>query len=158
MTGRTARVTFIGPIRLVASWRSICSGVSSSKKPATKLAALLTSTSMRAEAIDRRRDRRVGVALAGDVELDDQQALRVAKGVALTASGSRPVATTLSPAASAACAKSAPMPRPAPVINQVLVSVMSVSFMMHPRMRRRLIDSNTDSSVRDRNYLWIHAA
>src|SRR5207302_5948413 len=29
-----------------ASWRSICSGVSSSKKPASKLAALLTSTSM----------------------------------------------------------------------------------------------------------------
>jgi hypothetical protein len=47
ITGSTARVTFIGPMRLVASWRSICSGVSSSKKPASKLAALLTSTSMR---------------------------------------------------------------------------------------------------------------
>ena len=34
MTGRTARVTFIGPIRLVVICRSICSGVSSSKKPA----------------------------------------------------------------------------------------------------------------------------
>ena len=31
ITGRTARVTFIGPMRLVASCRSICSGVSSSK-------------------------------------------------------------------------------------------------------------------------------
>ena len=34
ITGSTARVTFIGPIRLVISCRSICSGVSSSKKPA----------------------------------------------------------------------------------------------------------------------------
>ena len=34
MTGRTARVTFIGPTRLVAICCSICSGVSSSKKPA----------------------------------------------------------------------------------------------------------------------------
>jgi hypothetical protein len=39
MIGRTARVTFMGPMRLTASWRSICSGVSSSKKPASKLAA-----------------------------------------------------------------------------------------------------------------------
>ena len=31
MTGSTARATFIGPRRLTASWRSICSGVSSSK-------------------------------------------------------------------------------------------------------------------------------
>ena len=31
ITGRTARVTFIGPMRLVANCRSICSGVSSSK-------------------------------------------------------------------------------------------------------------------------------
>ena len=42
-----------------------------------------------------------------------------------TVSGLRPVATTLWPAASAALAMSAPMPRPAPVINQVFVSVMS---------------------------------
>ena len=31
MTGRTARVTFIAPIMVVASCRSICSGASSSK-------------------------------------------------------------------------------------------------------------------------------
>ena len=37
----------VGPIRVVLSCRSICSGVSSSKKPAWKLPALLTSTSMR---------------------------------------------------------------------------------------------------------------
>jgi len=34
ITGRTARVTFIGPTRFVVNDRSICSGVSSSKKPA----------------------------------------------------------------------------------------------------------------------------
>jgi hypothetical protein len=34
MTGRTARVTFIGPMRLVISRCSTCAGVSSSKKPA----------------------------------------------------------------------------------------------------------------------------
>ena len=56
MTGSTARVTFIGPKRFVSIWRSICSGVSSSKKPAKKLPALLTSTSMppnRSTAADR---------------------------------------------------------------------------------------------------------
>ena len=31
ITGRTARVTFIGPMRLTANCRSNCSGVSSSK-------------------------------------------------------------------------------------------------------------------------------
>ena len=34
ITGRTARVTFIGPTRFVVNDRSICSGVNSSKKPA----------------------------------------------------------------------------------------------------------------------------
>ena len=34
ITGSTARVTFIGPTSFVASWPSICSAVSSSKKPA----------------------------------------------------------------------------------------------------------------------------
>src|SRR3954447_20708812 len=40
----------------------------------------------------------------------------------------RPVATTAWPAASAARAMSAPMPRPAPVTSQTFVSVMSLSF------------------------------
>src|SRR4051812_43447330 len=31
ITGSTARVTFIGPMRLTDNWRSNCSGVSSSK-------------------------------------------------------------------------------------------------------------------------------
>src|SRR6266403_3126371 len=33
MTGRTARVTFIEPMRLAANWRAICSGVRSSQYP-----------------------------------------------------------------------------------------------------------------------------
>src|SRR3954469_24855352 len=41
-----------------------------------------------------------------------------------TASGLRPVATTLWPAPSAALAMSAPMPRPAPVISQVSFCVV----------------------------------
>src|ERR671922_1461507 len=42
-----------------------------------------------------------------------------------TASGLRPVATTALPAASAAFAKSTPMPRPAPVTNQIFLSVIA---------------------------------
>jgi len=42
----------------------------------------------------------------------------------MTAPVWRPVATTASPAASAAFAKSTPMPRPAPVTNQTFLSVM----------------------------------
>jgi hypothetical protein len=51
----------------------------------------------------------------------------------LTVSGLRPVATTLCPAASAARAKSTPMPQPAPVIGQVFVSgeVMSATEEPH---------------------------
>jgi hypothetical protein len=47
MTGSTARVTVIGPKRLVSIWLRTCCGESSSKKPPKKLPALLTSTSMR---------------------------------------------------------------------------------------------------------------
>src|SRR5258706_7081664 len=44
-----------------------------------------------------------------------------------TASGLRPVATTLWPAVSAAFAKSTPMPRPAPAMIHVLFDVMALS-------------------------------
>src|SRR6266853_806152 len=49
-----------------------------------------------------------------------------------TASGSRPVATTAWPAARAALAKSTPMPRAAPVMNQIFLPVLSV--MVPPRL------------------------
>ena len=41
-----------------------------------------------------------------------------------TRSGVRPVATTASPASSAALAMSTPMPRPAPVTSQTFLSTM----------------------------------
>src|SRR6059058_3234396 len=47
-----------------------------------------------------------------------------------TASVSRPVATTAWPAASAALAKSAPMPRPAPVINETCLLIESPSCLL----------------------------
>ena len=47
ITGRTARVTFIGPNRLVSICQRNCSESISSKKPAMKFPALFTSTSMR---------------------------------------------------------------------------------------------------------------
>ena len=47
MTGSAARVTLTGPNRVVSIWARNSSGVSSSKKPALKLPALLTSTSSR---------------------------------------------------------------------------------------------------------------
>ena len=47
MIGRVARVTLIGPKKVVSIWARNSSGVSSSKNPALKLPALLTSTSIR---------------------------------------------------------------------------------------------------------------
>ena len=78
-----------------------------------------------AEAIDGGPDRRLGVLRARDVELDDQQVVRRRRAASATASGLRPVATTAWPAASAALAKSTPMPRPAPVMNQIFLLLMS---------------------------------
>ena len=46
-TGSAARATFIGPNSSVSTWSRTCSVLSSSKKPAWKFPALLTSTSMR---------------------------------------------------------------------------------------------------------------
>src|SRR5215207_2918669 len=123
MTGRTARVTFMGPMRLTVSWRSICSGVSSSKKPASKLAALLTSTSM-----PPKRSTAASTAAPASCWLVTSSLTTSrsseSPSASATASGLRPVATTLWPAASAALAKSTPMPRPAPVMNQVFLSVL----------------------------------
>src|SRR5687768_8519682 len=57
-----------------------------------------------------------------------------------TASGLRPVATTLWPAASAAFVNSTPIPRPAPVMNQTFLSLMSEpsvgSLVRSPRKHR----------------------
>src|SRR5215216_2474153 len=123
MTGSTARVTFMGPNTLTVNWRSICSGVSSSKRPASKLAALLTSTSTAPK-----RSTAASTAASASCVLVTSSLttsrLSESRRALATASGSRPVATTLWPAASAALAKSTPMPRPAPVMIQVFFSVV----------------------------------
>ena len=79
MTGRTARVTFSGPNRLVSTWARKSSGVISSKKPAWKLPALLTRTSIAAEALDRRVDGGLHAGRVGDVQRDGQQVVVVAE-------------------------------------------------------------------------------
>src|SRR2546422_10824431 len=56
-----------------------------------------------------------------------------------TASVSRPVATTAWPAARTALAKSTPMPRPAPVMNQIFLLLMTSPFLL----------SETLNAVRD---------
>jgi hypothetical protein len=72
--------------------------------------------------LDRLADRRLRLCLLGDVELDECEA--VARDIVQSAadlSRWRPVATTRSPAFSAARAVAAPMPLPAPVMNQTLL-------------------------------------
>src|SRR3954453_4434017 len=128
MAGSTARVTVIGPKRLVSIWERICSVVSSSKKPARKLAALLSRTSMRPK-------RSSAAAAAASAWCGSVTSRAVTSRfscsptAARTVSGLRPVATTLWPAAKAARANSTPMPRPAPVMSQVFV----MSSKLDPR-------------------------
>src|SRR4051812_25689433 len=132
ITGSTARVTVIGPKRLVSICERTCSVVSSSKKPATKLPALLSSTSMRA-------NRSIAAAAASSALWGSVTSRAVTSRFSCspsaerTVSGSRPVATTLWPAARIARANSTPMPRPAPVMSQVFV----MAFTLGPLWRGR---------------------
>src|SRR3954463_7870656 len=129
MTGRTARVTVIGPNRLVSICERTCSVVSSSKKPARKLPALLSSTSMRPK-------RSTAAATASSALWGSVTSRAVTSRFSCsptaerTVSGLRPVATTLWPAARAARANSTPMPRPAPGMSQGFV----MSSKLDPRM------------------------
>src|SRR3954471_7691904 len=129
MTGSTARVTVIGPKRVVSICERTCSVVSSSKKPATKLPALLSNTSMRP-------NRSTAPAAAASALWASVTSRAVTSRFSCsptaerTVSGVRPVATTLWPAAKAARANSTPMPRPAPVMSQVFV----MSSKLDPRM------------------------
>src|SRR5712691_5158641 len=139
MTGSAARATLTGPNRVV----SICArkswGLISSKNPALKLPALLTSTS--------RRPTRPIVAFtaasasAGSVvsSLTSSRS-SCSPRAAVTLPALRAVATTASPAARAALAMSTPMPRPAPVMSQTFLSLMRVDFFLldvpHPRFFR----------------------
>jgi hypothetical protein len=94
ITGSTARLTVIGPKRLVSICERTCSVVSSSKKPARKLPALLTSTSKRPKrstAADT-----ASSALWGSVTSRAVTSrLSCAPTAEATVSGLRPVATTL---------------------------------------------------------------
>ena len=125
ITGSAARVTLTGPNRVVSICARNSSELSSSKKPALKLPALLTSTSIRP-------NWSTAAATADSASAGSVTSSLTAKRstrspiAALTFSGFRPVATTAWPAASAALAISTPKPRPAPVTNHTFLSPMSV--------------------------------
>src|SRR3954447_22050034 len=125
ITGSTARVTVIGPNRLVSICARSCSVVSSSKKPARKLPALLSRTSMRPK-----RSRAAAAAFSALWGSVTSRAVTsrfsCSPTAARTASGLRPVAAKLWPASRAARANSTPMPRPAPVMSQVCVMASTV--------------------------------
>jgi hypothetical protein len=93
MTGKTARVTFIGPSRLMASCCSTCSAVISSKKPLNERPALLTSTSIR----PKRSAAASAAPLASSARVTSSPATSRSAAVpasVATVCGSRPVATT----------------------------------------------------------------
>ena len=73
MTGRAARVTLTGPNRVVSICARNSSGVSSSKNPALKLPALLTSTSIRPNRSTARLDGGLGAGGVGDVKSYDDE-------------------------------------------------------------------------------------
>ena len=80
MTGRTARVTSSGPKKFVSSCaRTSASGISS-KVPAMKFPALLTSTSIRPNRSTAAATAACALARVGDVELDDEQVVVRADG------------------------------------------------------------------------------
>src|SRR3954467_2274560 len=144
ISGSTARVTVIGPNRLVSICARTCSVVSSSKKPAKKLPALLTRTS--------RRPKRSAAAAAAFSALCGSVTSRAVTSrfscsptAEWTLSGLRPVATTLWPAARAARANSTPMPRPAPVMSQVFV----MSSKLDPRMASKGVLRTPLSTTRE---------
>src|SRR3954453_7539182 len=125
MTRSTARVTVIGPKRLVSICERTCSVVSSSKKPARKLPALLSSTSMAPKRSSAAAA--AAPAVCGSVTSRAQTSrCSCSPTAARTASGLRPVAATLWPASRAARANSTPLPRPAPVMSQVFVMALTV--------------------------------
>jgi hypothetical protein len=86
-------VTLTGPKKVVSIWARNSSGLSSSKKPALKLPALLTSTSIRP-------NRSTAAAMAASPSAGSVTSSLTAKRstcspiAAVTFSGFRPVATT----------------------------------------------------------------
>ena len=80
-----------------------------------------------AEPVDGGPHRRLGIGAAVTSSLTASRSFDCPKALD-TRSLSRPEATTAWPAARAALAKSTPMPRPAPVINQIFLLLMASRF------------------------------
>jgi hypothetical protein len=123
MSGRAARATLMGPNKVVSIWARKSSGVISSKNPALKFPALLTNTS-------RLPNRSTAAWMAAWAAAGSMTSRLTARRsscpprAAVTLSALRAVATTAWPPARAALAISTPIPRPAPVMNQVCFSLM----------------------------------
>ena len=137
--GSAARVTLTGPNRVVSICERNASGVISSKNPAWKLPALLTSTSSRP-------NRSTAAATAAFAAAGSVTSRATARRSSCSPSASamlsarRAVATTACPAASAALARSTPRPRPAPVMSHTCLSVMKIASFYeisdgHPALR-----------------------
>jgi len=108
ITGRTARVTFIGPPKLVASCRSICSGRKLFEVARVEAGRVVDQHIDATESVESGAHRPVGIGAARDVQLYRQQILRRSECLG-HARRVCPVATTECPAASAALAKSTPI-------------------------------------------------
>ena len=119
--GSAARVTLTGPNSVVSTWDRNASGVISSKNPAWKLPALLTTTSRcpkRSTAADT-----AARACSGEVTSRATASRPSCSPSAVVMLPTlRAVATTAWPASRAALAMSTPRPRPAPVTNHTSCS------------------------------------
>ena len=124
MTGRTARVTFSGPKKFVSICARNCSGLISSKYPAWKFPALLTRTSMRPNRSIAARTADVDRAVSVMSSRDGQEVVVLADR---RDDVRRPHVRwrRRDPGGECRLAMSTPMPRPAPVMSQTLVSVIS---------------------------------
>ena len=80
MAGSTARVTFIGPIKARRELSLDLLGRELLEEAGDEARGVVDQDVDGAEAIRRRLGRGLGVVAAGDVELDDQQGVRVAEG------------------------------------------------------------------------------
>ena len=77
MTGSTARVTFTGPNRLVSTWALKSSVGSFLEEPGVEVTGVVDEDVDTAEALNGGGHRGLRVRLPCDVELDDQQVIRL---------------------------------------------------------------------------------
>ena len=119
--GSTARCTLRMPNTLVSNTARAAASLASSTADSKPRPALLTTTSMRPNRCDGRFDRRGGLRLVEHVERHRSNWSPASGNRAVMVCGSRAVATTECPAASAFSTISAPKPLEAPVTNQTLI-------------------------------------